>query len=101
MRADGVERLDRTIDRLARLIREASTELSTLGTLGRAIEAYSGPPTVDQRRQLDWVFGDVVKTIDEVNQTVQADLPPLYSALSRQDTWSGRARAIPPPVRRR
>ncbi len=101
VRADGVERLDRTIDRLARLIREASTELSTLGTLGRAIEAYSGPPTVDQRRQLDWVFGDVVKTIDEVNQTVQADLPPLYSALSRQDTWSGRARAIPPPVRRR
>jgi hypothetical protein len=53
---------------------EITTELNTAGALSRAIEGYSGLPTADQRRQLDWVFDDASKTVDELNRVLHSDV---------------------------
>jgi hypothetical protein len=53
---------------------EIASELNTAGTLSRAIEGYSGLPTADQRRQLDWLFEDASKTIASMNRLLQSDV---------------------------
>ena len=53
---------------------EISTELNLATTLSRAIEGYSGLPTADQRRQLDWLFDDASKTVDALNRVLQSDM---------------------------
>ena len=55
---------------VARLQGELTSELSTASSLTRAIDAYSGAPTADQRRQIEWVGGDVSKTISELTRAV-------------------------------
>ena len=41
--------------------------------LSRAIEGYSGLPTTDQRRQIDWVFQDVSATVESLNKLLRND----------------------------
>ena len=53
---------------------QVASELNTAGTLSRAIEGYSGLPTADQRRQLDWLFDDASKTIAAINRVLQSDV---------------------------
>jgi len=60
-------------DRLRALQGELNTEMNTIGTLSRSIEGFSGLPTADQRRQIDWVFDDAAKTVDALNETLQSN----------------------------
>jgi len=60
--------------RLAQAQTEISAQLVTATGLSRAIEGYSGLPTADQRRQLDWAFDDVSRTVAALNR-VLIDLP--------------------------
>jgi hypothetical protein len=53
---------------------QIASELNTTGVLSRAIEGYSGLPTADQRRQLDWIFEDASKTITAINRVLQSDV---------------------------
>ena len=53
---------------------EITTELNTASALSRAIEGYSGLPTADQRRQLDWVFDDASKTFEALNRALHSDV---------------------------
>jgi len=69
--------------RLAQLQAEITAELNTASTLSRAIEGYSGLPTNDQRRQVEWVVDDARKTVDTLNQVLRTEMP------------------IPPPLPRR
>jgi len=55
---------------VARLQGDLTAELSTAAALTRAIDGYSGAPTVDQRRQIDWVAGDVGKTVGQLTRAV-------------------------------
>ena len=55
---------------VARLQGELTSELSTASALTRTIDGYSGVPTADQRRQIDWVGSDVSKTISELTRAV-------------------------------
>jgi photosystem II stability/assembly factor-like uncharacterized protein len=61
--------------RLAQLQTEIAAELNTASALSRAIEGYSGLPTSDQRRQIDWVLDDASKTIDALNQVLRTEMP--------------------------
>ena len=61
--------------RLAQLQAEITAELNTASALSRAIEGYSGLPTSDQRRQIDWVFDDASKTIEALNQVLRTEMP--------------------------
>jgi hypothetical protein len=85
MRKDGKTPSSDAGPRLAQLQSDIASELNTAGALSRALEGYSGPPTQDQRRQIDWVFDDVAKTVEDLNRvlrsdgftsTVQLSLPP-------------------------
>ncbi len=51
---------------VGRLQGELTTELSTAASLTRAIDGYSGAPTADQRRQIEWVAADVSKTVAQL-----------------------------------
>ena len=62
-----------TAARLSQLQADASAQLNTAATVSRAIEAYSGLPTTDQRRQAGWAFDDARKTIDELNGLLRAE----------------------------
>jgi photosystem II stability/assembly factor-like uncharacterized protein len=61
--------------RLAQLQAEINAELNTASTLSRAIEGYSGLPTSDQRRQVEWVLDDAKKTVDALNQVLRTEMP--------------------------
>jgi hypothetical protein len=56
--------------RLAQLQGEITIELNTAGNLSRAIEGYSGLPTADQKRQVDWVVDDAAKTLQALNRVL-------------------------------
>jgi hypothetical protein len=55
---------------------EIAAESNTIGALSRSIEGFSGLPTVDQRRQIDWVFDDAAKTVNALNDALQSDGEP-------------------------
>jgi photosystem II stability/assembly factor-like uncharacterized protein len=55
---------------VARLQGELATEFVAASTLSRAIDGYSGAPTADQRRQIEWIAGDAAKTIAELTRAV-------------------------------
>src|SRR5260370_23477588 len=59
--------------RIAQLQSEITTELNTASSLSRAIESYSGLPTADQHRQLDWVFQDASATVESLNTILRAN----------------------------
>ena len=58
-------------ERLRTLQIEIGTAMTTIAFLFRSIEGYSGLPTADQRRQIDWAFDDAGKTVDALNQALQ------------------------------
>jgi photosystem II stability/assembly factor-like uncharacterized protein len=68
-RYDPAEGLRSLQTQFAALINSAST-------LSRSIEGYSGLPTADQRRQIDWAFDDARRALDTLNRTLQTDGPP-------------------------
>jgi hypothetical protein len=56
---------------------ELAAEINTAGALSRAIEGYSGLPTSDQRRQIDWVLDDAARTVSAMNRILHTEMPPL------------------------
>ena len=51
-------------------------QFNAVTTLSRAIEGYSGVPTADQRRQVDWAFEDAQRAIEAMNRVLQTDTAP-------------------------
>jgi photosystem II stability/assembly factor-like uncharacterized protein len=97
VKGHGVAELD---DRLDRLERDLGRALNTAGGLSRAIEGYSGVPTADQQRQIDWAFDDGAKAVRDLDQVLQTDLPALYADLMKQQVWPPRVQPIPAPTRK-
>jgi len=60
-------------DRLRGLQTDIGVVMNTLGALSRSIEGYSGLPTADQRRQIDWAFDDAAKMVDALNDVLRTD----------------------------
>ena len=48
-------------------------QFNAVSNLSRAIEGYSGLPTADQRRQLDWAFDDAARAVEALNRVLQTD----------------------------
>jgi photosystem II stability/assembly factor-like uncharacterized protein len=60
-------------ERLRQTQAEIGTALTAIANLFRSIEGYSGLPTVDQRRQIDWAFDDAGRTVAALNDALQTD----------------------------
>jgi len=96
--SDAGNRADALAARLAQIQADVVRELSAAGQLSRPIEGFSGLPTADQQRQIDWAFEDATKTVDLLNRVIQTEIPDLYSQFAKQ-LWPNRIQPIP-PVRR-
>src|SRR5439155_11662224 len=59
--------------RLDQLQGTLTSELNQASALSRSIDGYSGPPTADQRRQIDALGDEVARTIGELNRLMQTD----------------------------
>jgi len=62
---------------LGQLQAEIAAEIGTAANLARAIEGYSGLPTSDQRRQIDWLMDDATRTVAALNRILHTDMPAL------------------------
>ncbi|HJZ78374.1 MAG TPA: hypothetical protein VKE51_41890 [Vicinamibacterales bacterium] len=47
--------------------------INSASGLSRTIEGYSGVPTADQRRQIDWAFDDARQAMDALNRALQTE----------------------------
>ncbi len=65
-----------TASRLTRVQADLVAQFNAVNSLSRAIEGYSGLPTADQRRQLDWAFEDAARAIAAMNAVLQTDTAP-------------------------
>jgi photosystem II stability/assembly factor-like uncharacterized protein len=62
--------------RLTQVQADLVAQFNTVTSLSRAIEGYSGLPTADQRRQIDWAFEDAGRAIEAMNRVLQTDTAP-------------------------
>jgi len=60
---------------LAQLQAEVSAEINAAAALSRAIEGYSGLPTSDQRRQIEWLLDDAARSVGALNRVLHTDMP--------------------------
>ena len=65
-----------TASRLTQVQADLVAQFNAVTNLARAIEGYSGLPTADQRRQIDWAFDDAAKAIEAMNRVLQTDTAP-------------------------
>jgi photosystem II stability/assembly factor-like uncharacterized protein len=56
---------------VARVQSELTTTLNAAASLTRAIDGYSGAPTVDQRRQIEWVSADLAKALAQLTRATK------------------------------
>ncbi len=98
--SDSLGLLDKLAERVTQLQGDIQSRLSTATDLARAIEGYSGVPTRDQHRELDWTFEDATKAVEDLNRLLQTEVPTLYVELVKQGMWPTRPEPLAAPVRR-
>ena len=72
--------------RLRALQSDLASQINAAAALSRSIEGYSGLPTADQRRQIEWAFEDAQETIGALNRALHTDgagTPPPLSVPKR------------------
>ena len=62
--------------RLTQVQADLVAQFNAVNSLSRAIDGYSGLPTADQRRQIDWAFDAAARALDALNQLLQTDTAP-------------------------
>jgi len=98
---EALGRAAKVSDKLSRDQRELEGQLRSVSGLAREIDGYSGRPTSDQLRQIDWAFEDVTKLVEELNAILQKEVPALLSEMTTQNLWISPSQPIAPPVRKR
>ncbi len=98
--AKPVTTLDALADHLSQIQSDLSTQANTASSLSRSIEGYSGLPTADQKRQIDWVFDDVTSGVAALNHVIQSEAPAVQADLMKQGSWPARPAPIAPPVKK-
>ena len=92
--------LDKLATNLSQVERELNSQMNAASALSRAIDGYSGLPTTDQKRQVDWVFEDATRSVAALNTVIQTDAPAVYADLLKQGSWPARPEPIAAPVRK-
>ncbi|UCC24072.1 MAG: hypothetical protein JSU98_10065 [Gemmatimonadales bacterium] len=79
--------LRQTVEELLERVDEVSDELGDANSgvrVGRAVQGSFGPPTADQRWQLDRAWEVLPGVVEEVNRILTVDMPELYRELDRR-----------------
>ncbi len=98
--AKPVPALDKLAAHLSQLQTDLNAEMNTASGLSRAIEGYSGLPTADQRKQIDWVFEDATRGVGDLNAVIQTEAPAVYAELMKQGSWPARPQPVAAPVKK-
>jgi hypothetical protein len=98
--SDGAALLDKVADRASQMQGDVERQLNSANQVARAVEGYSGLPTDDQRRQVDWAYEDATTAIRGLNQLLETDVPALYTQLTQQQVWPRRVPPVALPVRK-
>jgi len=96
--SDATSRADSLLASITRSATELDRAFAAANGMRGPIEGYSGLPTADQRRGVDWAFEDATKAVAEFNRLVQGDIPGAYSQLAKRE-WPRKVQPLP-PIRR-
>lgn len=93
---------DKLVDQVGQVQRALDGQFNSVSGVGRAIDGFTGIPTPTQLRQIDWAYEDARKSIGELNQLSERDVPAMFGELTAQKTFpaAGPKVALPPPRRR-
>jgi hypothetical protein len=91
---DATKRADDLAAHLNQILTDINREFSAAGGLIRPIESFSGLPSADQMRQVDWSFEDATKTVNELNSVIRAEIPGLYAQFAKQP-WPKPVQPLP------
>jgi photosystem II stability/assembly factor-like uncharacterized protein len=92
--------LDKVAAAVSQVQGDAERQLNGASQLARAVEGYSGVPTEDQRRGVDWAYEDATAAIKILNRLLETDAPALYTQLTQQQAWPKHLPPIALPARR-
>ncbi|HXD23697.1 MAG TPA: hypothetical protein VN613_10095, partial [Gemmatimonadaceae bacterium] len=90
--AGGGAKTDSLIARVQRLQSSVDAALTAASGAVRPVEAWSGLPTVDQRKQIDYAMEDGNKAVAEVNRTI-AEITAMYSSVAHKP-WAKAVKAV-------
>jgi hypothetical protein len=98
--ADTAALVDQLAGRVAETQTDIVRQLNGASQLSRAIEGYSGLPTADQLREIDWAYEDARTAIENFNRLLDAEVAPAFDRLAQEHQWPRRVQAVPLPVRK-
>jgi hypothetical protein len=92
--AGGGAKADSLVAHVGRLQADIDRSLAATNGAIRPVEAWSGMPTLDQRRQVDFAVEDAMKAIADLNRVIQAEIPAMYSSVAKK-AWPKPVAAVP------
>jgi len=95
---DARMRGDSLAARITALAADVDRAFTAVNGQRAPIEAWSGLPSVDQRKSLGYAIEDAEKVVAALNKLVSADLPAAYQRVAKKE-WSRKVKAVQPPAR--
>ena len=92
----GEARADSLNARLTRLSADVDRAFNAVNAQRAPIEGWSGLPSVDQRKSLEFALDDARTATADLNRLVSTDIPAAYKAAGR--TWSGPVPRVQQPA---
>jgi len=92
----GNSRADSLNARVTRLGVDVDRAFNAVNAQRSPIEGWSGPPSVDQRKALEYALDDARKATAELNRLVSTDIPAAYMAAGK--TWSRAVQRVQQPA---
>jgi hypothetical protein len=81
--AGGGAKADSVVARVGRVQADVDRSIAATGGSVRPIEAWSGMPTLDQRRQIDYAMEDANKAVAELNSTI-GEVSAMYASTAKK-----------------
>jgi hypothetical protein len=96
LRSDlGDARADSINTRITRLSTEVNSAFNAVNAQRAPLEGWSGLPSIDQRKSLEFALDDARKATANLNDLVSTDIPAAYKAAGK--TWSRPVTRVQPP----
>jgi hypothetical protein len=92
--ASGGAAADSLLGRVSHLQTAVDSVLTVTNGVIRPVETWSGPATIDQRRQIDYAMEGAMKAIAEVNRAIQVEIPARYASVAKK-AWPKPVAAVP------
>jgi hypothetical protein len=96
--ADARTRADSLTARITALSAEIDRAFNGVNGQRAPIEAWSGLPSVDQRKALGYAIEDAEKAVADLNKLVTTDIPTAYQRVAKKE-WSRKVKGVQPPAR--